>query len=175
MSEPNPVGRPPLYTIELAEQICERLVYGESLAKICLEESMPSFTTVMKWCREIPEFTHMYALTRDMQADYQFEEMLVIADDGSRDYKVETDDNGGARYAVDHDHISRSKLRVDTRKWQVARLSPRKYGDKLVQQSQQLDANGVPVDPTPTVVVAPSLADFYRTVKRIPVDGDDKI
>jgi hypothetical protein len=33
---------------------------------------------------------------------------------------------------VDHDNINRARLKVDTRKWMAAKLSPKKYGDKLL-------------------------------------------
>jgi hypothetical protein len=33
--------------------------------------------------------------------------------------------------AVDHDHIQRSRLRVDTRKWLLSEMSPKVYGDRL--------------------------------------------
>ncbi len=32
---------------------------------------------------------------------------------------------------VDHEHIQRSRLRVDARKWIAAKLLPKRYGDKL--------------------------------------------
>ena len=40
-----------------------------------------------------------------------------------------TDDEG--KKIVDHDHISRSRLRVDSRKWVASKLLPKVYGDKL--------------------------------------------
>jgi hypothetical protein len=36
--------------------------------------------------------------------------------------------------AVDHDHIARSKLRVDTRKWLLAKCLPKIYGDRVVNE-----------------------------------------
>jgi hypothetical protein len=30
--------------------------------------------------------------------------------------------------------IARSRLRVDTRKWLMARMAPKKYGDKVTQE-----------------------------------------
>ena len=32
---------------------------------------------------------------------------------------------------VDQEHIGRSRLRIDTRKWAASKLAPKKYGDKL--------------------------------------------
>ena len=59
-----------------------------------------------------------------------FEEMLEIADDGSNDWMERTGKDGETGdKVVDHEHVSRSKLRVDTRKWMLARMAPKKYGD----------------------------------------------
>ena len=120
-----PAGRPTSYTPELATVICERIAGGQSVAEICREPEMPAKSAVYNWLANRPEFVDLYARAREQQADKHFEEILQIADDGRNDTQV--DDEGNVR--VDHDHINRSRLRVDARKWVVARLSPRKYGD----------------------------------------------
>lgn len=55
-----------------------------------------------------------------------FEDMFDIADDGTNDW-VKRD---GAD-VLNSEHVQRSRLRIDTRKWALARMSPRKYGDKI--------------------------------------------
>lgn len=58
------------------------------------------------------------------------DEILAIADDGSKDSIVVEGENGG--YTIENkEWTSRSKLRVEARKWVAAKLKPRKYGDKL--------------------------------------------
>jgi Bacteriophage Sf6, terminase small subunit-like len=52
----------------------------------------------------------------------------AISDDSSRDWITDVDGNR----VVDHDHINRARLRVDSRKWVTSKLKPRKYGDKLL-------------------------------------------
>ncbi len=64
---------------------------------------------------------------REMQADALFDQILAIADDGSNDTQ-KTDDG---KVIVDHDHIQRSRLRIDARKWMASKLAPKKYGDKV--------------------------------------------
>ena len=66
----------------------------------------------------------------EVRQDAMFEDMLDIADDASRDIRM-VGDEGNEREVVDHEHIARSKLRVDTRKWNLSRMNPRKYGDKV--------------------------------------------
>lgn len=120
-------GRPSKFTKELAETICERLALGESLRAICRDAKMPSQSMVFRWLSDNEQFREQYARARDFQADSWADEILQISDDGSND--TYTDSNGNER--VDHDVVARSKLRVDTRKWLMARMAPRKYGDKL--------------------------------------------
>lgn len=121
------VGRPSSFTQEKADKICERLADGESLRSICEDEGFPSRVTVFRWLREHDEFRIQYARAREDQAETILEEMLEIADDGKRDYIP--DPEGGVQ--VDHDHIQRSKLRVETRKWMLGKLAPKRYGDRL--------------------------------------------
>ena len=52
---------------------------------------------------------------------------MGIADDSASD--VITDENGNE--IVDHEHISRSRLRVDARNWVASKLLPKVYGEKL--------------------------------------------
>lgn len=122
-------GRPPIYTLELAEYICQQLAEGRSLKAICAEENMPVRTTVYKWLDESTDFADMYARARARQAETMLDEILEIADDSSNDTVI-TD--FGPR--PDAEWISRSKLRVDARKWAMSKLAPKKYGD-----SKQLD------------------------------------
>ena len=58
------------------------------------------------------------------------DEMLEIADDSTRDYVERQNKDGSTYKAVDHDHIARARLRVDTRKWLLAKALPKIFGDK---------------------------------------------
>ena len=140
-SEKNPVGRPTDYSLELAKTICARIANGEGLVKICKEEGMPARSSVMLWIFKNKEFSDMYALAREQQADFYFEEILEIADGSQGD--TYTDDKGNIR--TDHEVVNRSRLRVDTRKWIVARLAPKKYGDIAAEKEVvQVTVNNVP-------------------------------
>lgn len=128
--ERRPVGRPCGYTAELADQICAELAEGKSLRSICKAESMPCVTTVFSWMRKHPEFLKQYARAKEESADYLAEETLEIADDGTNDW-ITTNDPENPGYRANGEHIARSRLRVDTRKWIASKLKPKKYGDKL--------------------------------------------
>jgi hypothetical protein len=57
------------------------------------------------------------------------EEIVEISDEGKRDTYI--DAYGNER--TDYDVIARSKLRVDTRKWLLAKMLPKVYGDRIAQ------------------------------------------
>ncbi len=123
------MARPSKFTQSLADKICERIAGGESLRLICADAKMPGKTTVMRWLADngLPEFRDQYAHAREAQADHFADEILAIADDGSNDTYTTED----GREVVNHDYIQRSRLRVDTRKWLMSKVAPKKYGDKM--------------------------------------------
>lgn len=125
--------RPSDYSSDITAAICERLGLGESLREICRDEAMPDKSTVMRWLARHSEFRDQYACAREAQADYYAEEILEIADDGSNDW-MERQNKDGSTYEVEnHEVLNRSRLRVDTRKWLMARMAPKKYGEKVTQ------------------------------------------
>jgi hypothetical protein len=129
---PSVMGRPTKYTPELCDLICTQLAAGMSLRTVCEPKSMPSAVSVFAWMRKYPDFLKQYARAKVESADALVEEMLDIADDGRNDWMEVFDKEGECvGYKVNGEHVQRSKLRVDTRKWAASKLSPKKYGDKL--------------------------------------------
>jgi len=116
-------------TDELFDEICERMVNGESVRSICQDDHMPAISTLMKILRTNPNRTSQYALAMQMRADAMFEEVLNIADDGSNDFMMKNADDPTS-FALNGEHVQRSRLRVDTRKWALGRMNPKKYGEK---------------------------------------------
>jgi len=116
-------------TDELFDEICERMVNGESVRSICQDDHMPAISTLMKILRTNPNRTSQYALAMQMRADAMFEEVLNIADDGSNDFMLKNADDPTS-FALNGEHVQRSRLRVDTRKWALGRMNPKKYGEK---------------------------------------------
>ena len=124
---PVKIGRPSLYSEKLGLAICRQIVEGRSLRRICQAKNMPGMTTVMRWLAAHEPFREQYARARELQAEKLFEECLEIADASEGDVKAMAD----GRRVVDLENINRSRLRVDTRKWMVSKLAPKKYGDRV--------------------------------------------
>jgi len=91
---------------------------------------MPASSTVFLWLKDHPEFSEQYARAREAQADTLADEILEIADDASNDWMMKNDpDNPG--WLANQEHIQRSRLRVDSRKWYAGKVAPKKYGDRI--------------------------------------------
>ena len=125
------MARPSIYNQELADEICSLLADGLSLRTVCLAEDMPDKSTVFRWIRSIPEFRDQYARAKEEAADALTDEMLDIADDGSNDWMKRHGKEDEEYWVANGEHIQRSRVRIDTRKWIASKLKPKKYGDKL--------------------------------------------
>lgn len=134
-----PTGRPSSFTQETADAICALLAEGLPLRQICRDPEMPGERTVYSWLAALPAFRQQYALAREAQMDRYAEEIIEIADDGSNDWMEREGKDGGIGYALNGEHIARSRERIDARKWLMGKLAPKKYGDKL-QLSNDPDA-----------------------------------
>ena len=118
------LGRPSDYNEGISALICELIANGQSLRSICEEEGKPSKRTVLMWLRTHEDFRTQYTRAREDQAEGFFEELIEIADDSSEDVAGELGMPNGVA-------VQRAKLRVETRKWAMVKLLPKKYGEKL--------------------------------------------
>jgi|SRR6185437_37721 len=127
------MGRPSTYTPEIADKICERISSTLLGTTQVAEEFGITRETLFKWRFRHPEFADKYARAKENQQELAAEEILEIADDSSRDTK--TIKRGKEEFEVENSEwINRSRLRVETRKWLMSKLAPKKYGDKLAME-----------------------------------------
>lgn len=109
---------------EVQQEICRRVMEGESVRRICMDQHMPCRATVLNWLAAEPAFRAGYAFAKQLLAETLAEEIIEISDDASSDWA--TGENGPA---FDHEHVQRARLRVDSRKWLAGKLAPKRYGD----------------------------------------------
>lgn len=140
-----PAGRPSDYSQETADYICGQLALGRSMRRVCEDDGVPVISTVFRWLRQYPEFRQQYDTAKAECADYLADEIVEIADDGTNDYVTKKNKDGSEYEAVNSEHIQRSRLRVDARKWVAAKLKPKKYGDKVSQELSGPDGGPVHV------------------------------
>ena len=126
-SSVNKGGRPTLYSLEIALEICDRIADGESLVKICSDAKMPKKTAVYEWLLRHKEFTEIYARAREDQADTLADEIHAISDE----LPQQIVDDKGNKTRYDSAYVQWQKNRVDARKWVAAKLKPKKYSDRI--------------------------------------------
>lgn len=105
------MGRPSIYTPEIAAAICDEIAGGRSLRSICADEAMPSYSAVNSWLNKDLEFQQQYARAREDQADHYADEIIEIADS-----EAPADDR---------------RVKIDARKWIASKLKAKAYGDKV--------------------------------------------
>lgn len=112
-TEKRGVGRPSIFTADLAIEICARLADGRSIRSVSADEDMPDQRTLFRWLASNETFRQQYETAIAARAAVWGDEITDIADAGS-------------------DDVARDKLRVDSRKWLLSKLLPKKYGDRMV-------------------------------------------
>jgi len=112
---------------EKFEAICKEIETSSlGLGKTAKKHGASRYN-VLDYIRVNEEAANRYARAKELQMDYLAEELLEISDDGSNDTII----NEKGQKVEDKEWTNRSKLRVDTRKWLMSKLAPKKYGDKL--------------------------------------------
>jgi alkylated DNA nucleotide flippase Atl1 len=105
-------GRPTDFEQTLADAICARMQAGESLRAICKPDDMPAESTVRTWAVANHQGFHaQYTRAREAQMDALAEDLIEIADEKDAD-------------------TQRARLRVDTRKWLMSKIAPKRFGDR---------------------------------------------
>lgn len=115
MPESQAPRRPRLLGAAAKRRICERLAAGETLTRICRDPTLPAKPAVLRaLCRD-EDFRAAYRRAKTLQAEQWAEEILEIADGGP----LEEAESG------EKADLQRAKLRVEARKWLLARLAGR--------------------------------------------------
>lgn len=124
----NKGGRPSSYSQELANEICQRIMAGRPLSKVCHDDDMPSRDTVHRWLIVHEEFSDKYVRACAIRREYRFETLEDVVDK--------------------EEDPARARIKVDVIKWQLSKEEPKKYGDKL-----DLTSDGKQM-PTPIISIA---------------------
>lgn len=137
------------FTQDIANAICAELAEGKSL-RGAAENAGVGASTVLGWTEANKEFGEQYARARQIGYQLLADEILDISDDGLNDTYI--DEDGHTK--TNQDVISRSRLRVDSRKWMLSKMLPKVYGDKLTHQGDP-DAPLTVINKIERVIVRP--------------------
>lgn len=119
-------------------------VGGLSATKACEAAGVP-IGTFLLWVSEDKELAERYARAREVLIEKMAEDIIEISD-----APVGSTDNG----ATDSGAVQKQKLQVDSRKWLLSKLAPKKYGDKLELSGDQ--ANPIAITEIKRTIVDPT-------------------
>lgn len=125
-----------LYNDKLAEEFCERMCKGEAPTQICQDPRMPSYPTIIKWTLsddpKYEAFRVMYEESKRIMWLYHADQMLDLSDNSTNDYMDRYNKfTEETERVFDNENVQRSKLRIDTRKWLLAKMLPHVFGEKV--------------------------------------------
>ena len=116
------------YSVEekqkIFDEICEIIVNGKSL-RSALSKVNKSAQTFFIWLREDEFKSKQYARATEERAELMFEDMFDIADEIPQIIETKFGNS------IDTGHIQDKRVRIDTRKWALSKMMPKKYGDKV--------------------------------------------
>lgn len=130
-------------TDEIFLDMLTLVAMGMTLRQVFRQPGMPSRMSFYRYveCEDQAEAARRMgrlARARAMGMDEIAEEILDIVDDGSNDWIEREQDGDGPAVELDREHISRSKLRAETRLKLLAVWDPKRYGATV----KHADADG---------------------------------
>ncbi len=126
------LGRPSTYTEELAEEICRRISNDEALTDICAEKGMPDRNTVFRWLKLHDNFAASYDEARQRQGHAVYDKLSKLESevlDGTVDPQA-------------------ANVVLRSRQWRAARMAPKNYSDKVINQHVGPDGGAIKVEST---------------------------
>lgn len=99
------------------DDICNFIIEGDSLTKICALDGMPSKGVFLGWCDRDKELADQYARAMELRTELYAEEIVNIADTC--------------------EDPTKARLQIDARKWVACKLKPKKYGDKITHEGNE--------------------------------------
>ena len=99
-------------TSELTEQICQELMNGQPLTRICSRKELPSLATINRWITKHPSFAKQIIQARRVGTQYYLDKMIEELE------TMSAKDVGIVREKLHH------------YRWLAQKLLPNLYGDK---------------------------------------------
>lgn len=130
------MARPYNYTDQEKEiiitDICNRVINDKISFNVAVEESEITYATFFNWMVKSDILKELYNYAREVRSDILFEEIVTIADTPVEGTKIKETPKG--TIIETGDMTDHRRLQIDARKWVVAKMQPKKYGDKISQE-----------------------------------------
>ena len=110
---------------EILNNIFNIIESGKSL-RFALSQIPLSSSTFFIWIEEDPEKSKHYAYVTDIRTELKFESI-------EQDYSEEPQRDAETG-RIDSAWVQLQRLKIDSKKWELSKLNPKKYGDKIQQE-----------------------------------------
>lgn len=144
----------------VSEHILAELARGRSLLNICtVDEGVPDTATFLQWVNEDdPEGLSLrYAQARELGYRRMADEIVELSNKKGEWVEVQDLDEDGRPLLdadgmpilkkvfmpLNSDVIAHTRLQIDTRKWVLAKMLPKIYGDKVQQEHTGKDGGPI--------------------------------
>ena len=108
---------------EMFNKIIESICNGVPVRQILKNDGMPTFCTLLDWMQKDEELAKQYARAKQESADFDADNVNYIAELCLRD-KVTP---------------AAARVAIDAYKWSAGKKKPKKYGDMIKIDYNQLD------------------------------------
>jgi hypothetical protein len=115
------------------DRICDMIADGKSVRQACAGKGMPDRATFNRWRKSTPELQAQYDAACIEREEVYFEQIVDIADECRVGVKKTTKANGDVE-TVEIDMVERARVQIDARKWTLARMNRKKYGDHVTEE-----------------------------------------
>ena len=113
---------------EMFNKIIESICNGMSVRQILKNDGMPTFYALLDWMQKDEELAKQYARAKQESADFDADNVNYIAELCLRD-KVTP---------------AAARVAIDAYKWSAGKKKPKKYGDMIKIDYNQIDENVKP-------------------------------
>ena len=110
---------------KILNNIFNMIESGKSL-RFALSQIPLSSSTFFIWIEEDPEKSKHYAYVTDIRTELKFESI-------EQDYSEEPQRDAETG-RIDSAWVQLQRLKIDAKKWELSKLNPKKYGDKIQQE-----------------------------------------
>lgn len=113
---------------EMFDKIIESICNGVPVRQILKKDGMPTFCALLDWMQKDEELAKQYARAKQESADFDADNVNYIAELCLRD-KVTP---------------AAARVAIDAYKWSAGKKKPKKYGDMIKIDYNQIDENVEP-------------------------------
>lgn len=124
------------------EEILQNIMEGKSLRSILKinnrPEHLPNIATFLDWVNKSKELSERYARATEIRAELRFESI-------EQDY-LEDPQRDPETGRIDPAWVNLQRLKIDAKKWELSKMMPKKYGDKIeIDGKQTITFSGIEI------------------------------